>query len=165
AGVLGPGSPGRPSGRIGPIGAVLLAGWLVALLVPVSEGGSWGWTSGKTIGLFALAAVLILVWAWTESRSEAPVVDMRMMRLRGVWTTNLAALVFGFGMLSTFVLVPEFVELPKSTGFGFGASVTQAGLFLVPATLGMLIAGPVSGRLSATVGSKLPLVLGSLISC
>ena len=88
-----------------------------------------------------------------------------MMRLRPVWTTNLAALVLGFGMFASFVLVPEFVELPRSTGFGFGASVTQAGLFLVPATLGMLLAGPISGRLSSTVGSRVPLILGALFSC
>src|SRR6476659_11522103 len=87
-----------------------------------------------------------------------------MMRLRPVWTTNLAALVLGFGMFASFVLVPQFVELPVSTGFGFAASVTQAGLFLVPATLGMLVAGPISGRLSSTVGSKVPLLIGSLVS-
>jgi MFS family permease len=63
------------------------------------------------------------------------------------------------------VLVPEFVELPQSTGFGFGASVTEAGIFLVPATLGMLVAGPISGRLSSTVGSRVPLILGALVSC
>jgi EmrB/QacA subfamily drug resistance transporter len=159
-----PESPVRTPGRIDPIGAALLSGWLVALLVPVSEGESWGWTSGKTLGLFAAAAVLFVVWVWAESRSEAPVVDMGMMRLRGVWTTNLAALVFGFGMYSSFILVPEFVELPKTTGFGFGASVTKAGLFMVPATIGMLLAGPLSGRLSTTVGSKLPLLIGSLVS-
>ena len=51
---------------------------------------------------------------------------MKMMRLRGVWTTNLAAFVFGFGMYSSFVLVPEFVEQSTSTGYGFGASITQA---------------------------------------
>ena len=163
--VFVPESPVRTPGRIDPIGAGLLSGWLVALLIPVSEGETWGWTSGKTLALFALAAVLIPIWVWAESRSDAPVVDMRMMRLRGVWTTNLAALVFGFGMYSSFVLVPEFVELPASTGFGFGASVTKAGLFMVPATIGMLLAGPVSGRLSTTVGSKLPLLLGSLFSC
>jgi MFS family permease len=94
-----------------------------------------------------------------------PLVDMQMMRRRAVWTTNLAALVFGFGMFSSFVLVPQFVELPKSTGFGFGASVTEAGVFMVPATVGMLLAGPVSGRLSTTVGSKRPLLIGALISC
>ena len=155
-----PESPVRTPGRIDPVGALLLSGWLVALLVPISEGASWGWTSTKTLVLFGVAVVLIPIWAWAESRSGAPVVDMRMMRLRGVWTTNLAALVFGFGMYSSFVLVPEFVELPSSTGFGFGASVTKAGLFMVPATIGMLLAGPVSGRLSTTVGSKVPLVLG-----
>src|SRR5438552_2457340 len=152
-------------GRIDPTGAVLLAGWLVALLVPVSEGPSWGWTSARTVGLFASAVVLAAAWVWAESRSRAPLVDMRMMRLRPVWTTNLAALVFGFGMFASFVLVPEFVELPKATGFGFGATVTQAGVFMVPATVGMLLAGPVSGRLSSAVGSKLPLLLGALVSC
>ena len=92
-----------------------------------------------------------------------PLVDMQMMRLRPVWTTNLAALVLGFGMFASFVLVPQFVELPTSTGFGFGASVTEAGLFLVPATLGMLVAGPISGRLSSTVGSRVPLILGAAV--
>lgn len=160
-----PESPVRTRGRIDPIGAVLLAAWLTALLVPISEGPVWGWTSPKTLGLFALAAVLIPVWVWAESRSRAPLVDMQMMRLRPVWTTNLAALVLGFGMFASFVLVPEFVELPARDGFGFGASVTQAGLFMLPATIGMLIGGPISGRLSSTVGSRVPLILGALLSC
>jgi MFS family permease len=81
-----------------------------------------------------------------------------------VWTTNLAALVFGFGMFSSFVLVPEFVEMPSLTGFGFAASVTEAGAFMLPATAAMLLAGPISGRLSSTVGSRVPLVAGSLVS-
>jgi EmrB/QacA subfamily drug resistance transporter len=160
-----PESPIRTRGRIDASGPVLLSGWLVALLVAVSEGSRWGWASARTLGLFAAAVVLLAGWVWAESRSRAPLVDMRMMRLRPVWTTNLAALVMGFGMLASFILVPQFVELPTSTGFGFGASVTKAGLFMVPATLGMLLAGPVSGRLSATVGSKVPLVLGSAVSC
>jgi EmrB/QacA subfamily drug resistance transporter len=160
-----PESPIRTPGKIDPIGGVLLAGWLVALLVPISEGPSWGWSSTRTLGLFALAAVLLVAWYLWESRSRAPLVDMQMMRLRPVWTTNVAALVIGFGMFASFVLVPEFVELPKETGFGFGASVTQAGLFMLPATIGMLLSGPFAGRLSTTVGSKLPLQIGALTSC
>ena len=160
-----PESPVRTPGRVDPLGAVLLAGWLVALLVPISQGPTWGWLSARTLGLFALAAVILPTWVWVESRTDAPLVDMRMMRLRPVWTTNLAALVIGFGMFASFILVPQFVELPQSTGFGFGASVTEAGLFMVPATVGMLVVGPISGRLSTTVGSKVPLVLGALASC
>jgi EmrB/QacA subfamily drug resistance transporter len=159
-----PESPIRTPGRIDPLGGVFLAGWLVALLVPVSEGPGWGWTSARTLGLLAVSAVLIVAWVRTESRSRAPLVDMAMMRLRPVWTTNLAALVIGFGMFASFVLVPAFVQLPRSTGFGFGASITRAGIFMLPATCAMLVAGPFAGRLSATVGSKVPLVIGALVS-
>jgi EmrB/QacA subfamily drug resistance transporter len=160
-----PESPIRSPGRIDPVSAVLLAGWLVALLVPVSQGPVWGWTSTRTLALFALAAVLLLFWVWWESRSRAPLVDMTMMRIRPVWMTNLSALVLGFGMFASFVLVPEFVELPKSTGFGFGASVTEAGLYMLPSTMGMFVAGPIAGRLSSSVGSRVPLQLGAIISC
>jgi EmrB/QacA subfamily drug resistance transporter len=164
-GLYVPESPIRSPGSIDWIGAALLTGWLVALLVPVSEGSSWGWTSPRTVGLFTLSAVLLAVWIRFEARVRTPLVDMGMMRLRPVWTTNLAALLIGFGMYSSFVLLPELVELPKSTGFGFGASVTEAGFFMLPATLAMLVAGPLAGRLSSTVGSRVPLILGAIVSC
>jgi MFS family permease len=147
------------------LGAILLSAWLVALLVAVSEASTWGWGSARTLGLIALSAVFAAAWVRAEARSGHPLVDMRMMRLPGVWTTNTAALLLGFGMYSAFVLIPQFVQTPRSTGYGFGASVTQAGLFLLPATIGMLIGGPISGRLSSTVGSRVPLMLGALISC
>lgn len=162
--IVVPESPVRTPGRVDWLGAVLLSGWLVALLVGVSEGSGWGWTSARVLGLFVAAAVLLAVWVYAETRIEHPLVDMTMMRRRGVWTTNLAAFVFGFGMFSSFVLVPELVETPKASGFGFGASITHAGLYLLPATGAMLLAGPLSGRLSATVGSRVPLIAGSIVS-
>jgi EmrB/QacA subfamily drug resistance transporter len=163
--VFVPESPIRAPGRIDPIGGILLAGWLVALLVAVSEGPAWGWRSGRIFVLFDLAVALLVAWIWAESRSSAPLVDMQMMRIRTVWMTNAAALVLGFGMFASFVLVPEFVELPKRTGFGFGASVTQAGIYLLPSAAGMLVAGPVAGRLSNSRGSRLPLQIGAAVSC
>ena len=87
-----------------------------------------------------------------------------MMRLRPVWSTNLAGFLIGFGLFSSFVLIPQFVQTPPSNGYGFGSSVTQSGLFLIPSTLMMLIAAPFSGRLSRTYGSKVPLVLGAAIT-
>jgi EmrB/QacA subfamily drug resistance transporter len=159
-----PESPIRAPGNVHWLGAALLSGWLVALLVPVSEAATWGWGSPKTIGLLVLSAVLAVLWVWAEMRAKHPLVDMRMMRLPGVWTTNLAAFLLGFGMYSAFVLIPQFVQTPTSTGYGFGASVTQSGLYLVPCTIGMLIFSPIGGRLSGVVGSKVPLVAGTAVT-
>jgi MFS family permease len=99
-----------------------------------------------------------------EQRMAEPLVDMTMLRLRPVWTTNLSATLIGFGMFASFVLIPQFVETPTSTPYGFGASVTEAGLFLLPATVAMLLAGPIAGKMSVTVGSRVPLALGALVS-
>jgi EmrB/QacA subfamily drug resistance transporter len=162
--VVIPESPIRTRGEIDWAGGVLLAGWLVALLVAISEGSSWGWTSAETLGLFAVAVVVAIAWVVVESRIRQPLVDMGMLRLRPVWTTNVSATLIGFGMFASFVLVPQFVQMPESTGYGFGASVTEAGFFLLPATVAMLLVGPVAGRLSVTVGSRVPLALGALLS-
>src|SRR5262249_60100154 len=73
-------------------------------------------------------------------------------------------LLLGAGMYSSFVLIPQFVELPASGGVGFGSSVTEAGLFLLPATLGMLFVGPLSGHLAASYGAKVPPLLGCFLT-
>ncbi|HWB22662.1 MAG TPA: MFS transporter [Gaiellaceae bacterium] len=162
--ILVPESTLRAPGNVHWLGAILLSGWLVALLLAVSEASTWGWGSAKTIGLIVLGAVIAVAWVWAEARSRHPLVDMTMMRLGGVWTTNLAALLLGFGMYSAFILIPQFVQTPASTGYGFGASVSQAGVFLVPTTIMLLVTSPLGGRLSNVVGSKVPLVLGSAIT-
>jgi EmrB/QacA subfamily drug resistance transporter len=159
-----PESPIREPGRVHWLGGVLLSAWLVALLVAVSQGSTWHWGSAKTIGLFVVAGLLAAGWIKAESRSRQPLVDMTMMRLSGVWTTNTAALLLGFGQYGGLILIPQFVQAPVSTGYGYGASVTQAGLFLVPTTIASMIMSPISGRLSNRVGSKVPLVLGSIVS-
>jgi MFS family permease len=110
--VVIPESPVRAPGPVDWAGAALLSAWLVALLIAVSEGPMWGWASGRVLVLFAVAAMLLAAWARLEERIAAPLVDMRMMRLHAVWTTNLTALLLGFGMYSSFILLPEFVELP-----------------------------------------------------
>jgi EmrB/QacA subfamily drug resistance transporter len=159
-----PESSSREPGYVHWLGATLLSGWLIALLVAVSDGSSWGWGSARTLGLIALSGVFASAWVWAESRARSPLVDMTMLRLSGVWTTNAAALLLGFGMYSAFILIPQYVQTPTSTGYGFGASVSQSGLFLVPTTIALLITSPIGGRLSNLVGSKVPLVLGSLVT-
>ena len=159
-----PESPVRVRARIDWIGGALLSLTLLALLLPISEGNSWGWTSGRVLALFVAAAVFAVVWGWWELRVVDPLVDLSLMRERPVWTTNVAACAIGFAMFGSFVLVPQFVQTPARAGYGFGASVTESGLFLLPSALLMLFAGPLSGRLGARYGSRVPLALGALSS-
>jgi len=159
-----PESPQRAPGDVHWLGAALLSGWLISFLLAVSEGPSWGWTAARTVGLVAAALALAAAWVVAEVRAAHPLVDMRMMRLRVVWTTNTAAFLLGFGMYGAFLLIPQFVQTPVSAGFGFGASVTEAGLFLIPMPVAVLAFSLLGGRLSGRVGSKVPLVLGSAIA-
>jgi len=87
-----------------------------------------------------------------------------MMAIRGVWTTNTVAFLIGVGMYSSFILLPEFVQEPKSTGYGFGASVTTAGLFLLPATIAITVVGQMAGVLERRIGSRGSLIWGTVFA-
>jgi len=89
---------------------------------------------------------------------------MRMMAIRGVWTTNAVAFLIGVGMYSSFILLPELVQAPASTGSGFGVSVTTAGLFLLPATIAITVVGQMAGILERRIGSRGSLIGGALFA-
>jgi EmrB/QacA subfamily drug resistance transporter len=159
-----PESPVKSPARIDWIGALGLSVGLVALLLAFSESSSWGWGSTRILGLLAVAAVVFVAWVRWESRTEQPLVDMRMMRARAVWTTNMTALLVGFGMFGSYILIPRFVQVDPAAGFGFGASVTTAGLFMLPSAAVMLVGGPIAGWMGGRGGSRLPLLLGTGIA-
>ena len=163
-----PESPIKTPSRVDFVGASLLSGGLIALLLGLTEGESWGWTSGRILLLAAIAVVLLVGWGVAELRVAEPMVDMRMLAVRQVLFTNLTALVAGFAMFGSFVLVPNFVEIPhglapsvqRLVDFGFDASVTKAGLYLLPSSVALLFAGPVAGLIGRRVSSKWPLAIG-----
>jgi EmrB/QacA subfamily drug resistance transporter len=156
-----PESPIKSPARIDWTGAALLSVGLVCLLLAVSEGERWGWVSPAILGLFAAAAAALIAWVWHEQRTREPLVDIGLLRLRAVWTVNLTGFLIGLGMFGSFILIPQFVQAPETTGYGFGADVTQAGLFMMPSAAIMLVAGPLAGVLAGRVGSKVPLVAGT----
>jgi EmrB/QacA subfamily drug resistance transporter len=159
-----PESPVRTPGKISWLAAVLLSSWLVALLVGVSEAPTWGWGSSKVIGLILLAVVIGVVWVFVELRAREPLIDMHMMRVPAVWTNNLVAFTFGIGMYSFIGFLPQFLQTPKSTGYGYGATIIQSGLYLLPLTVTMFIFGMLSGRIAARFGSKAAVIVGSIFS-
>ncbi|AGL16803.1 MFS transporter [Actinoplanes sp. N902-109] len=130
-------------GRYDIPGTLLLAGGVLALLLALSQGGSWGWGSARVIGLFAAAVLLLVVFVPVELRITAPLVDMRTTARPALLLTNIASLFVGFALIGT----ASYVEAPAATGYGFGASVLVGGLCMLPGGVGMLIFSPVSARL------------------
>ncbi|GAA1669371.1 MFS transporter [Kribbella yunnanensis] len=159
-----PASPSRAPGRIDWLAAVLLSSWLIALLLPLSSGRSWGWGSFRTIGLFAAAAVLAVAWVTVELRSKNPLIDMRVMRIPAVWTTNLVALLFGAAMFAVYAFVPQFMQIPTAAGFGFGSTVSEAGLLMLPMLVTMAVTGSLSGHVAPYFPVKLQVISGSALS-
>jgi MFS family permease len=96
---------------------------------------------------------------------------MRVFAQRPVLMTNIAALISGFSMFGTFVLIPNFVEMPRGLGasaqhlvhYGFDASATKAGLYLLPSSAILLVAGPLAGILGRRIGMKWPLAIGMVL--
>lgn len=156
-----PESAVRAPGRINYRAAGVMSLGLTLVLIGVTQTTSWGWGGTGTLALLAAGLLVCGIWVIVEVRSSVPLVDMGMMRLRGVWTTNLSAFLLGGGVYSSFLLVPEFMQLPKSTGFGFGASVFAASLYLLPAAVAMTIFGILAGPVAGRFGSKLALIAGS----
>jgi EmrB/QacA subfamily drug resistance transporter len=159
-----PESPVRVPGRVNWLAAGLMSGGFICVLIAISQTITWGWLSAKTLGLLTVGLIGCAAWIWVEVHSEEPLIDMTMMRIRGVWTTNLVAFLLGAGMYASFLIFPQFAQLPKSTGFGFGASVVTAGLYLLPAALLMSLLGMVAGRVARRFGSKLAVIVGSAVT-
>ena len=150
---LVPESPVRTPSRLDWRGALTLSAGLSALLLALTEGERWGWISAATLGVAGASVVLLCLWVWVELRVPEPMVDIAMMRDRAVLWTNVVAVIAGFAMFGTFLLVPSFVQagagvpdaIASRIDYGFDASVIVAGLFLLPASAVMLVVGAARG--------------------
>ena len=152
----------KPDGTLDLIGALGLGVALVSLLLAVSKGADWGWSTPLTLGLFLLAAIAFPVWGLWVLRHRSPIVDLRVAARRPVLMTNIASVTVGMGLYAQLLIWPQILQLPVATGHGLGQSMVAMGLWTAPAGLAMMAVSPISGRLITTRGPKTTLVLGSL---
>lgn len=155
-----PESPVRSGGRFDVAGALGLSTGLVALLLAISKGADWGWGSGLTLGLFAAAALTLVVWGAVELRVAEPLVNLRTSARRQVLLTNLASVMVGFALYATQLVPIQLLRLPVETGYGLGQSMLAAGLCIAPTGLFMMAASQLGARLIERSGPKVALLTG-----
>lgn len=149
-------------GRIDFIGALGLAVGLVSLLLGISQGNTWGWSSVATLSCLTVGIVVLLAWGYFELRIADPLVDLRVAARPAVLTTNLASVAMGFALFSSSIAFPQLLELPTAVG-GLGLGLLPASLMLMPSGLAMLAMSPIAGRIERVVGPKPLLVAGAAI--
>ncbi|MGW1130211.1 MFS transporter [Streptomyces griseoluteus] len=159
-------SPVREAGRFDVVGALGLAVALVALLLAVSQGGQWGWTSPAVLGLFAAFAVVLVLWWRQQLRTSRPLVDLRLVARPRVGLSHVAALLTGFAFYANSLVTAQLVQAPRASGYGLGLSIVATGLCLLPGGVTMLLFSPLSARISARRGPRITLALGAaVIAC
>ncbi|WP_022929701.1 MFS transporter [Patulibacter americanus] len=151
------------SGSFDFFGAVLLSAVLVCLLLPLAQASNWGWGDPKTIGLLVAAVVGLLTFVTVERRTTSPLIDVASNARKSLLLTNVASMFVGFALFASLIGTAAFVQAPPQAGYGFGSSVLEGGLAMLPSGVAMILLSPVSARMSSRLGPKITLAIGASI--
>jgi len=151
----------RFPGRLDIVGAIGLAIGLTGLLLYVSRGAEWGWTSPGSLACLIGGIAVLLVWGWYQLKTAEPLLDLRVAARPAVLFTNVAAIGMGFALFSSNVTFPQMLELPVETGSGLGLDLFTAALIVAVSGVMMMIISPLSGWLERTVGARLLFTVGT----
>src|SRR5919202_3199266 len=121
---------------------------LLALVYALIEGHSYGWSSARILGLFAVAAVGIAAFVLLELHQRIPMLDVSLFRNGTFVGANLVAILVTLAMFGIFVFFPIYMQTFR------GWSPIQAGAALLPWTVMIVIFAPIAGKLSDRVGSR-----------
>jgi predicted MFS family arabinose efflux permease len=144
------------------VGAVLLTLALVAILAVLGEGQVWGWGSALSVGLGGGGVVVLVLWCLYELRSHDPLVDLRQSTHRAVITSDVSGFVISMAMYLFIPVIVEYVQVPRSAGYGFGSSIFTSGLLLVPLSAGTFTASRFVPLLVRRFNARITVPLGAV---
>jgi EmrB/QacA subfamily drug resistance transporter len=142
--------------RIDPVGQVLMIVGLAALTFAIIEAPRAGWTSGQSIGVFALAAVCLAALVPYELRREEPLLEMRFFASAPFSGASAIAVLTFAGMGGFLFLNTLYLQNVR------GLSPFAAGLYMLPMASMLLICSPLSGRIVGRRGPRLPMLLAAV---
>lgn len=140
--------PGAGRASLDVAGLVTVSGSLFCLNLALINGQSWGWTSGREIGLFAGAVALLSAFLAVEARSSAPIMNLSWFRRPSFGGSVFAGFLLGAGMFSVMFYLSIYLQN------GLRMNALETGVRLLPLTLMLILGAPLGGRLAAKLGVR-----------
>jgi MFS family permease len=163
AALILPSRDAAPSRRFDVVGAVLLSLVIIGISLVLSEGGGWGWTSARSLGAAVASVVLLAAWIPYELRQVEPLVTLRQVRNRLVLTADASGFLISIAFYLLLPVIVVFVQIPRSVGFGFGASLVVSGLVLLPLSAGSFVSNRLLVVYERHFGARTMIPLGSVV--
>ncbi len=137
-------------------GTALIAVILVPLVLALSEGSDWGWTSIATLGCFVISAVGAVLFVVVEKRVPAPLVDLQLLRNQILVGATLAILIVAGTINAIMYLLSLYFQDPAA----FGMSALETGFATLPAAAAMIIVTPFITPIAVKIGTRMAIVVG-----
>ncbi|MFJ8194025.1 MFS transporter [Streptomyces sp. NPDC096094] len=165
-GLFVPESPVRETGRMNWLSGLLLGGGITSVVYAIGEGTHWGWTSGKFFTFIGAGAVLLLLFAAAERKTEAPFFPGALVRRREVWTVLLATAIAGGCIYAVGTVVQILSLMPAIPGVsdGMGWSATKVALITSPMSLILIATAIGAGSLARRIDLRYLLASGAAIA-
>ncbi|WP_416562416.1 MFS transporter [Nocardia testacea] len=156
-------SPVKTGGTFDYRGAIIGTVALTAVMLALSKGAHWGWTSGITLTFAGAGTALLIAWVPLELRVRNPLVNVRIAARPAVLLANVASLLLGFAMFANMLVTTQLLQLPVSSGYGLGYDIVNTGLWMAPIALVFGAMAPVSAKILRRYGPVATLLAGTLV--
>lgn len=141
------------------VGALSLS--VVFLILGLSQGEYWGWTSLAVFASFLLSVVSLIAFVIIERRVDMPFINLRLLRVRNIFLANVTGLFAMSGMFFLFYTVPVLLQDPSPAGFGM--SIFSSGLIMLPAAIASMVFAPLSAAITNRRGPKVTILIGGIV--
>ncbi len=138
-------------------GVVVFSIGIVGFVYGLSQAAEGGWSDPEVIIPLVISVLAFIGFYFVEMRTENPMIEFRLFRHLNFLASNISQFLGGMIELGTAYLLPYFLLMM------IGLSPLQAGIALIPATVPIILAGPLAGRMFDRVGGRIPLVTGFLV--